>query len=346
MKLSEYINNKKEFKVGFLGGSITEGAGASKQEKRYSSLVTKALQDKYADVEFSEVNAGVGGTGSDLGIFRLEDDLLSKNPDIVFIEFAVNDDEFENTDIYIENIIRKILCYKSNIPIVMLYTAKKDMVEKNYKNGVLPNSVIKQEKVAKYYNIPSINVGKALCDEISCDVSKMTSYLPDSVHPNDIGYKLYASEILKFLEDFDFDINFNDDSVTNVIFKNPMLKSCKTVINDMWSLSNKDLYKRYPDYIYSCRPGAELNFDFEGNVIGIYLTVEMTSGILEYSIDCNKWLSIDTWDKYALEFPRAKGIILDDSLNFGNHNIKIRVSENKNEKSEGHYLRLGAFLVG
>ena len=36
-------------------------------------------------------NAGIGGTGSDFGITRLYDDVVSRDPDIVFVEFSVND---------------------------------------------------------------------------------------------------------------------------------------------------------------------------------------------------------------------------------------------------------------
>ena len=45
MKLSQIIKNKKEFKIGYLGGSITEGAGSSTKDKCYASLVTSGLAE-------------------------------------------------------------------------------------------------------------------------------------------------------------------------------------------------------------------------------------------------------------------------------------------------------------
>jgi hypothetical protein len=45
----------------------------------------------YPDAGFSEPNATIGGTGSDLGVFRLNQDVLDHKPDLMFIEFAVND---------------------------------------------------------------------------------------------------------------------------------------------------------------------------------------------------------------------------------------------------------------
>ena len=37
------------------------------------------------------VNAGLGGTGSLSGAFRVQRDLLQAEPDVVIVEFAVND---------------------------------------------------------------------------------------------------------------------------------------------------------------------------------------------------------------------------------------------------------------
>ena len=45
----------------------------------------------YPQATFTEINAAIGGTGSDLGVFRVQQDVLSKGPDLLFVEFAVND---------------------------------------------------------------------------------------------------------------------------------------------------------------------------------------------------------------------------------------------------------------
>lgn len=83
---------RKHLTVAYFGGSITEGAGASSGDKTsWRARTTANLKALLPDVVVEEVNAAIGGTGSNLGAFRLERDVLSRKPDLVFVEFAVND---------------------------------------------------------------------------------------------------------------------------------------------------------------------------------------------------------------------------------------------------------------
>lgn len=71
-------------KIAFLGGSITQAPG-------YRVQFEKWFKRSYPEVPLSTINAGIGGTGSDLGVARVDEKVLSENPDLVFVEFAVND---------------------------------------------------------------------------------------------------------------------------------------------------------------------------------------------------------------------------------------------------------------
>ena len=74
----------KEVRIGYLGGSITAQAG-------WRPKTLKWFQEQYPNATISEINAAIGGTGSDLGVFRLRHDVLRHKPDLLFVEFAVND---------------------------------------------------------------------------------------------------------------------------------------------------------------------------------------------------------------------------------------------------------------
>ena len=80
----------KHVTIGFLGGSITQGSLASKQENCYAALVYKWWSKQFPDVSY--INAGIGGTTSQFGVARVEEDLLRFNPDLIFVEFSVNDE--------------------------------------------------------------------------------------------------------------------------------------------------------------------------------------------------------------------------------------------------------------
>ena len=46
--------------------------------------MSRYLEQRYPKAHFRFVDASVGGTGAMLGVFRLERDVLSRQPDLVF----------------------------------------------------------------------------------------------------------------------------------------------------------------------------------------------------------------------------------------------------------------------
>ena len=72
------IQKNEPVSVVFLGGSITNHQG-------YRVQITDWLKQQYSNVQFTSINSGIGGTGSDLGVFRTERDVLQYHPDLVFV---------------------------------------------------------------------------------------------------------------------------------------------------------------------------------------------------------------------------------------------------------------------
>src|SRR3954462_7701951 len=74
--------------VVFFGGSLTWGANAGDpQRTSWRALMSDYLRQKFPRAPFTFHDAAIGGTGSKLGMFRLERDVLAHQPDLVFYEF-------------------------------------------------------------------------------------------------------------------------------------------------------------------------------------------------------------------------------------------------------------------
>ena len=109
----------EEITVGFIGGSITEGISAG-DSLCYAKLTHNALCEMFPDTAVNYVNAGLSGTPSGLGVVRAERDLFGeKQPDIIFIEFAVNDGGDQQYKDCYESLVKKCLD-KENAPAVVL----------------------------------------------------------------------------------------------------------------------------------------------------------------------------------------------------------------------------------
>ncbi|MHC4887576.1 MAG: SGNH/GDSL hydrolase family protein, partial [Planctomycetota bacterium] len=78
--------------VVFFGASLTWGASASDpQVTSYRGRMMQYLQTRYPHTPFRFHDAAIGGSGSALGLFRLQRDVLRHRPDLVFLDFTAND---------------------------------------------------------------------------------------------------------------------------------------------------------------------------------------------------------------------------------------------------------------
>lgn len=339
MKFSELCSHKKEIRLGYIGGSITEG-------DKYRTHVLNYLTAEYPENIFTEIKGGVGGTPSYLGVHRMDRDIIEQKPDIVFIEFSVNDYPalkglFERS---MEGMIRKALNYDPKIPIAVLGTTDEYSLLNVYPKGETPEMVQSHMNVAAYYNIPYINMGKALYEHLSSTGDDLKNYLPDGVHPNSDGGKIYADEIKKYLDGYDWSIDFKSEPMTEKSLEKASLFMAENYVSAPWKVSAESMKGKNPSYIYSDEVGASLELDFFGSVLGIYCTFDSDSGELDYKIDDCEWQKVSLWDKYCLDFDRACCCILASDLEVSAHHVTMKISEHKNEKSKGHAVRIGAFL--
>lgn len=82
----------EELTIGFLGGSITQGSLASKPENSYAYRVFSWWKKEFPKAGLHYVNAGIGGTTSHFGAARAVTDVLMYQPDVVIVDFSVNDE--------------------------------------------------------------------------------------------------------------------------------------------------------------------------------------------------------------------------------------------------------------
>ena len=342
MKLSEFFAGKREVTVGFIGGSITEGAHASTHAYRYSTQTLLLLSERYG-ITLHEINAGIGGTGSNLGLFRAERDLISKSPDMVFIEFSVND-HISFSARYHESLVRLLRAYRSDLPIVFLYTLNKPVYADYYAKGILAPTAVELEKVAAHYGIPTVPVAIPLCQAMGGE-EHYGDFMKDGVHPNNKAHRVYAEAIDEALLSAEF--SFPSPEPLFSVIEHPFMETAEGELTfEGWKKSYNSFYGRLPTYFYASLPGTELTYEFDGSAVGIYHTIEKDSGNFEFSIDGGAWEKRSTWDEYALQFNRVNYSILKDDLPVGHHTLRLRVSAEQPEKSEGTYIRIGAFLVG
>ena len=175
--------------IAFLGGSITQNGGNG----GFVSEVPAWIAAQVPGIHIETINAGKAATGSDLGAQRIERDVLVHKPDVVFVEFAVNDSDRECTA-DMERIVRKTRMANPQTDIVFLYCVM-DWTLPRLESGKFPPSVIRHEKVAAHYGIPTVALGYDAARRIRLGEWTWKNFSADACHPTPDGYASYNRDI-------------------------------------------------------------------------------------------------------------------------------------------------------
>lgn len=328
----------KDFNVIFFGGSITEGSGASDYKKSYVNLLAEFLNEAHPDYTINIINSGASGIGSNFGLFRLARDVISYKPDVVFVEFAVNDRIYNSKEVsmYMEGIVRRLLKLDAP-PVIIFLVTPTDMSD-------ACGDVHK--KIAYYYNIPVVDIQDYIWRKIGKGDISWNDIACDSIHPNDLGHKLYADCIISFLKENNI-INLKasllrKSPLMRYEFSNPRLVSYESAtFYGNWREENFYMAKRMEMAAVSDIVGNCIKFDFKGSSFGITTLQSKDCGILEVSIDGNEY-KLDLYSTMTNHFVTVINL---NGLPNTDHSLILRVSEKKNANSSGHKIVIGDFIV-
>lgn len=326
--------------IGALGGSITEGAASTSAEKRYINLVYAWWKNSFPKANITLVNAGIGATASDYGAMRTKRDLLSKNPDFVVVDYAVND-SYTNIEykLTFEGLVRQILKAPQKPAVLLLFMSKDDGT--NSQDFKIPVGVKYELPMVSYRNgiWPEIQAGKLLWNQIS----------PDNVHPNDVGHALTADMICLAL-----DKAYQKFNPTNI----PVISSSipAPIFSDMYEFTSlydgADLVPvTNTGWVYdgsvaltagwkSSTPGSVITFSISGTAI--YFAnwkINGAMGKAKITIDGGTPVIIDAWFNLTWGGYRDM-VLLAKNLNAGSHTVRVELLQDKNPLSTGNEFRV------
>lgn len=183
--------NGESLVIGFLGGSITQGSLSSTPKNCYAYLVYEWWKKSFPNATFSFVNGGIGGTTSHYGGARAWKDVLCYRPDIVTVDFSVNDDANEFFEETYEGMLRRLLAAPSAPAVVVLNNVFYDTGK---------NAQDYHNRIADHYGIPHVSIKDTVYPDVESGKIVRADITPDNLHPNDKGHRLVADEICKLLD--------------------------------------------------------------------------------------------------------------------------------------------------
>ena len=308
----------KDVRIGYLGGSITAQNG-------WRPMTLKWFQQTFPKAKVSEINAAIGGTPSGLGVFRLGQDVLAHKPDLVFVEFAVNDGGTQPKDIWraMEGIVRQIWKRDATIDICYVYTIHTRGMPTDYKRGFCPRSTSAMEMLADHYAIPSINVGMRivqLAEDGKLIYKPKAPNVPapagtivfanDDCHPRPEGHKIYAQVIAEAIEGMaklgkvgphEIKPPFIQDNWERAT----IVPLSRAKLTPGWKKLDRGtgLGKRFsrfmPELWQATRPGEKIAFKFRGPTVRLYDILGPDGGQAVCTVDGRKSKPRPRFDRYC-----------------------------------------------
>jgi len=344
-------------RIAYLGGSITSQDG-------WRSTSLDWFRQQFSNARVSEINAAIGGTGSDLGVFRLQYDVLEHQPDLLFIEFAVNDDGVPAQQIIrcMEGIVRQTWKRDPSTDICFVYTLAGDMLA-TLQQGRFPRSASAMEKVAEHYGIPSIHMGlevarlekegklvfkgeKPKTEAERAALGDKILFSPDAVHPyTDTGHQLYLEAVVRSLPRIEEVgtlglhplpaplVADNWEAAKMVPLSQATLSSGWRRLNAPTNSLAKSFGNRLPELWAAREPGESISFKFRGTTARIYDLVGPDCGQVTIAVDDRPPVLTPRFDAYCT-YHRLSTLSVAEGLPEGVHSVKITIHPQQPDKAK------------
>ena len=346
----DFMNSRIRFErenvghVAFIGGSITEMNG-------YRPMVSTMLEKRFPKTEFTFTQAGISSTCSDTGAFRFARDVLSQGPlDMLFVEFAVNDDQdgqksLQNALRGMEGVIAQARKHNPMVDIVMTFFANENILDHLGENKN-PPSIAAHSKVAEHYGVSVNHLAQELSDLINAGKMDWKKY--GGVHPNEYGNTMCASMIANSLLNLwskPLPGNAQPKPHPKVSPLDPFsyvngrfLNFDQVDIDENWkkgvpNWKNENRGKvrsRFLGipFIYANQAGAKLKIKFEGTAIGAYMLTGPDSAIIRCTIDGKQSKKIDTLHRHSgFNYPMT--VMFFNELSDRPHILELEILKNQ-----------------
>jgi lysophospholipase L1-like esterase len=350
-RVMEKAANGEDVTIAYIGGSITEGYFSSSTEDSYAYLAYESFKSLLAGKDASNihfVNAGMAGTPSTLGIMRYKRDVLKQAPtppDLVFIEFAVNDGDDPTAGATYESLVRDILAADNNPAVVLLFCVFQS--QWNLQDRFIP--------IGKDYQLPMISIKDAIMPELDSGNLTEEEFFHDIYHPTTYGHKIMADCITYYfstVEDqarADTDIAIPNAATIGIQFCGAKMIDAASkpagVTIDAGSFTSTDTVLgtfrddperlTFPDNWYKDNPQENNSFTVTLNCKNFLLVYKKSSssgfGTAEVYVDRELLTPLDGNPPDAWNNPYT--IVLFDEELSASHTVKIRMDDESAAKS-------------
>ena len=307
-------------KIAYLGASVTA------QKEGYRGLLEQWFTETFRQPH-SAINAGFGGVGSISGVFVMDDQVISQQPDLCLIEYSTGDMGGQTTLTEIAGAVEGMVLKLRDIgcQVCFLYLYRRDEA---LDNG---HPVIAEyERVAAHYGIPSLHIGRLIQQKIAAGCFSADDIVRDKVHTTAKGSKVTADCITGGLQIvFDASSEEETDAVRNPAVplasrnyhRTQIVPATRRMLRDPENFA-AGRFRFAHDYI-RIDNANEIGFVPTGELVGLLVIVGRDAGIIEVSTT-ESTCQYTLWDEWC-NYNRLTTVILSRPLSSGT-SVRIRLT--------------------
>ncbi len=335
--------------VGFLGGSITDPSTGN----RWPEALVGWLVDAHPHARITVENAALGATGSDLAAVRVQEAILARRCDLVFVEYAANDfgTEPKLRERTREGVLRQLLA-AGNCDVVIVYTYFQEMLT-DMLAGKVPPSIADFELLAEHYRLNSVWMALHALRENERGLMTWEEWLPDGLHPESRGSLSYAQSVIAFLAET---LARPPAPVVPAALPPPRSPDAWEHIGFVpfeaierrgsWSVRRCETCRGINQVLISFASGAGLKFDFEGRGLVLGFDFGRSSGEIRYRIDGGEWqTSRRDYPSWAGAAGWLRAYVVTDQLARGRHAFELEALPGSIAEVRGVRTSIGFFAV-
>lgn len=243
--------------------------------------------------------------------------------------------------------------------VIMMAFADPQKID-NYSKGKASPELLNHQLIATRYNLPYVNLALEVNDKIK---NKELTWADDfkDIHPWHHGQELYFETIKALLQ---ANVAQYYKQPVKAVLPKPIDKASynngsyykitNARLDKGWAIDPKwnpgDGLSTRPGFVdvpmlQATEPGSELSLPFKGTAVGIAVVAGPDAGVVAYSIDGGAYKDLDLLTEYHSWIHLGVYHMLGDNLANGNHTLKIKISDKKNNLSKGHACRIVNFFV-
>lgn len=194
----QWPNNKTQNLV-FHGHSVPTGyytaAIGVRTFDSYPFYTLKSLKEKYNFAVLNCIITSIGGENAKKGATRFESDVLNHKPDVVFIDYSLNDRGISLEEARTAWVSMIEAALQKNIKVILCTPTPDTREDILSDDAPLKAHADQVRSLAALYKIGLVD-SYAIFKKVVQDGGNLNDYMSQNNHPNELGHRLVADEIL------------------------------------------------------------------------------------------------------------------------------------------------------